>query len=193
MMKSIIVTIVSLIILIVLGSLLFIYSGSYDVSATSKDPGFLNWILKTTREHSIDSRYKNITPPDNSVLINPKTLRAGFDHYNEMCIVCHGAPGIEPGEARAGLNPQPPILAKVVKNMPDQELFWVIKHGIKMTGMPAWGVTHSDDKIWAMVAFVKTLPGMTPAQYKALQAQSDMEMSGHQSHVHGSEKCGSDG
>ena len=178
-MKRIIVTIFSLIIIAVFGGLLFIYSGSYNVAATSKDPAFLNWILKTTREHSIDSRYGEITPPDKSFLANPKTLRVGFDHYNEMCIVCHGAPGIEPGEARAGLNPRPPILSKVVKDMPDQELFWVIKNGIKMTGMPAWGPTHSDDKIWAMVAFVKTLPNMTPAQYKALQAQPDMDMSDH--------------
>lgn len=178
-MKSIIISIFSLVILIVLGGTLFIYSGSYNVAATSKDPGLLDWVLKTTREHSIDSRLGTITPPDKSVLTSPKTLRVGFDHYNEMCTVCHGAPGIEPGEARAGLNPKPPILAKVVKNMPDQELFWVIKHGIKMTGMPAWGPTHNDEKIWAMVAFVKTLPEMTPAQYKALQAQPGMEMSDH--------------
>ncbi|MEJ2362735.1 MAG: cytochrome c [Gammaproteobacteria bacterium] len=181
-MKCIIITIFSLILLVALGGLLFIYSGSYNVAATSKDPGLLKWILKTTREQSIDSRYEKITPPDKSVLTNPKTLRIGFDHYNEMCIVCHGAPGIEPGEARAGLNPKPPILARIAKKMPDRELFWVIKHGIKMTGMPAWGPTHSDDKIWAMVAFVKTLPGMTPAQYKALQAQAGTDKSDHHHH-----------
>lgn len=178
-MKSIIITIASLIILVALGGLLFIYSGSFNVAATSKDPALLGWILKTTRERSIDSRYEKITLPAKSVMTNPKTLQIGFDHYNDMCIVCHGAPGIEPGEAHDGLNPEPPNLAKVVKNMPDKEIFWILKNGIKFTGMPAWGPTHSDDKIWAMVAFIKTLPGMTPAQYKALQSQPAMDMSDH--------------
>ena len=178
-MKKILSTVVILIVLVVVGGLIFIYSGSYNVAASSQDAGLLDWALKTTREHSIESRAEEVIPPKKSMLTDPKTLRIGFEHYNEMCIVCHGAPGVEPGEARAGLNPQPPILAKVVKTMPDKELFWVIKHGIKMTGMPAWGRTHSDDKIWAMVAFVKTLPDMTPEQYKAMQAKSGEGMSDH--------------
>jgi mono/diheme cytochrome c family protein len=171
-MKRILITIIVVFILAVLGGILFIYSGSYNVAATSKDSGILHWILETTREESIDRRADDVIPPEESKLSNPQTLRVGFEHYNEMCIVCHGAPGIEPGEAREGLNPKPPLLAKTAKDIPTRELFWVIKHGIKMTGMPAWGPTHSDDKIWAMVAFVKTLPTLTPAQYKAMQQQT---------------------
>ena len=171
-MKTILLTVVTLIILVALGGLVFIYTGTYNVAATSRDNAILHWVLETTREESIDRRADDVIPPPNSVLSNPQTLRVGFEHYNEMCIVCHGAPGVEPGEAREGLNPKPPLLAKVAKNIPTGELFWVIKHGIKMTGMPAWGPTHSDDKIWAMVAFVKTLPELTPAQYKAMQQAS---------------------
>ena len=79
------------------------------------------------------------------------------------------------------------MLARVAGKIPTRELFWVIKHGIKMTGMPAWGPTHSDDKIWAMVAFVKTLPDMTPAQYKAMQQQAgamDHDHADEHSHTH---------
>lgn len=178
-MKKIILTVLSVIIIVVLGGLWFIFSGIYNVAASSKDSGLVSWMLETTRENSIESRYEKVSLPDKSVLTSPKTLRVGFDHYHEMCVVCHGAPGVEPGEARAGLNPKPPILAKIVAKMPDREVFWVIKHGIKFTGMPAWGPTHSDDKIWAMVAFVKALPSMTPAQYKAFQAHSGDSMSDH--------------
>ena len=90
-----------------------------------------------------------------------------------MCVMCHGAPGIEAGEAREGLNPQPPLLAKVkdLVTDPPGELFWVIKNGIKMTGMPAWGPTHSDEKIWAMVAFVRKLPNLSAEEYKVMQQQ----------------------
>lgn len=174
-MKTSLLTITSVLILAVLGGLIFIYTGSYNVAASSQDSGILHWILQTTREESIDRRAAEVIPPEQGVLNNPETLRVGFDHYNEMCVVCHGAPGVEPGEARAGLNPKPPLLAKVARDIPTRELFWVIKHGIKMTGMPAWGPTHSDDKIWAMVAFVKTLPDLTPTQYKSMQQQAAVE------------------
>jgi len=171
-MKTSILTIIIVIILAMLGSVLFAYSGIYNVAATSRDSVVLHWLLVTTREASIERDSENITPPDESALSNPQTLRIGFEHYNEMCTVCHGAPGIEPGEAREGLNPKPPLLSKIGDKIPTRELFWVIKHGIKMTGMPAWGPTHSDDKIWAMVAFVKSLPKLTPAQYRAMQTQA---------------------
>lgn len=171
-MKKITLTVIVMLILSILGGVYLIYSGLYNVAATSPDSGFMHWVLTTTREESIDRRAENIMPPAESVLRDPQTLRIGFEHYDEMCVVCHGAPGVEPGEAREGLNPKPPLLAKVVRKISTRELFWVTKHGIKMTGMPAWGPTHSDDKIWAMVAFVKTLPELTPAQYKAMQQQT---------------------
>jgi mono/diheme cytochrome c family protein len=184
-MKNIILTVVAVIILGVLAGVFFIYSGSYNVAATSKDSGLMQWVLKTTREESIDRRAEDVIPPAASTLSNPQTLRVGFEHYNEMCVVCHGAPGIEAGEAREGLNPKPPLLAKVADKISTQELFWVIKHGIKMTGMPAWGPTHADDKIWAMVAFVKKLPELTPEQYKAMQQQ--VAASDHHHDEHGPE------
>ena len=182
-MKRILLTIIVMLLLVVVSGLIYIYTGSYNVAATSQDSPLLHWVLETTREESIDRRADDVIPPQQSVLNNPQTLRIGFEHYNEMCVVCHGAPGIEPGEARAGLNPKPPLLAKAAKHIPTKELFWVIKHGIKMTGMPAWGPTHSDDKIWAMVAFVKTLPNLSPAQYKAMQQQS----TGEEPHAHEAE------
>lgn len=183
-MKNIIVTFVAIIVIALLAGAGFIYSGTYNVAATSKDGPLMSWVLITTRERSIEHRANNIIAPGDNVLNNPETIRAGFEHYNEMCVVCHGAPGVEAGEARAGLNPKPPLLAKLkdLKDDPLGEVFWIIKNGIKMTAMPAWGPTHSDDKIWAMVSFVRKLPDMSAEEYKAMQQQS--AESGHM-HEHG--------
>ncbi len=184
--KNIILTIVVIGILVLLGGSLFIYTGTYNVAASNKDSGLMHWILTTTRKQSVERHSEDVIPPDETAFNNPETLRIGFEHYNEMCIVCHGAPGVEPGEARTGLNPKPPLLTKVAGEISTREMFWVIKHGIKMTGMPAWGETHSDDKIWAMVAFVKKLPDMTPEQYQMMQQKNSEagHMHGHDASAH---------
>ena len=185
-MKNLIVALLTIVVVILLAGAGFIYSGVFNVAATNKDSALVSWLLSVTRERSIESRIGGIVAPPDSEMTSPETLTEGFEHYNEMCVICHGAPGVEPGEAREGLNPQPPLLAKAkqLQNDPPGELFWVIKNGIKMTGMPAWGPTHSDDKIWAMVAFVKKLPNMSATEYKAMQQQ--LGESGHHSdHDHG--------
>jgi mono/diheme cytochrome c family protein len=184
-MKTILSTVIVIIVLIVAGGALFIYSGTYNVAATNQDTGFTYWLLDTTREESIERRAEDVVPPPEAALNNPQTLRAGFIHYDEMCVVCHGAPGIEPGEGQEGMNPQPPLLADTADEIPTREMFWVIKHGIKMTGMPAWGPTHDDSKIWAMVAFVKMLPTLSPNQYKVMQEQAEaMEGAHDDEHEH---------
>jgi len=186
-MKCFIVSLFIIVSVAVLAAAGFIYYGVFDVAATKKDSALVSWILSTTREHSIERRFGSISvPPDMSSLEKPEILQDGFEHYNEMCVVCHGAPGVEPGEAREGLNPQPPLLAKVkdLTEDPVGELFWVIKNGIKMTGMPAWGPTHTDDKIWALVAFVRKLPTMTAAEYRSMRQRSSDSDHDEHSHSH---------
>jgi len=170
-MKTVIATVAAVVIITLLGGSVFIFSGAYNVAASNKDSAVMHWLLETTREASVERRAESVIVPPENILTSPETIRIGFEHYKEMCIVCHGAPGVEPGEARAGLNPKPPLLAKRQNDMSNQETFWVIKHGIKMTGMPAWGATHDDDKIWAIVAFVNKLPQLSTAEYQAMQQQ----------------------
>ena len=83
---------------------------------------------------------------------------------------------------RPGMNPKPPLLWKM-KDEDPREQFWTIKHGIRMSGMPAWGKTHSDEEIWALVAFLQKLPRLTPEQYRAMTAASSehhhMDMDEH--------------
>ncbi|MGE5624388.1 MAG: c-type cytochrome [Bacillota bacterium] len=144
----------------------YAYSGLYDVAASEPDNAAARWLLTTVRNRSIDSRAAGIEVP---ALTDPKLIDEGFEHYHEMCVGCHLAPGVESSEIRQGLNPQPPVLAKVIPQSSAARLFWVIKNGVKMSGMPAWGTSHSDEMIWAMVAFLERLPSMTPAEYQAME------------------------
>lgn len=147
--------------------LIFIYSGWYDISAMNNESGFMQWVFNTTKNNSIESRLKDISVPD---LNDSSLINEGFEHYNEMCVSCHGAPGEEETELSKGLNPSAPYLAEAAKFMDPRELFWATKNGIKMTAMPAWGKTHSDDKIWAIVAFTKKLATMTPEEYEKIKS-----------------------
>ena len=99
-------------------------------------------------------------------------IRTGLVHFTEMCVVCHGAPGVPKSEIGMGLNPDPPDLAHEGAEQSPVRLFWVLKNGIKMTGMPAFGMTHTDEQIWAMVAFLKQLPKLNPQQYAAMAQEA---------------------
>ena len=99
-------------------------------------------------------------------------------HYF-MCASCHLAPGQKESDMSLGLYPAPPNLSVTdeehIKHGGNNEFaqarnFWIIKHGIKASGMPAWGKTHDDQRIWAMVAFLERLPALTPEQYQILTA-----------------------
>src|SRR5207237_2238623 len=109
-------------------------------------------------------------------LTGPDRIRAGIRSDQAMCRVCHGRPGEESPPIREGLNPQPPKLdSERIRKRADAELFWVIKNGIRMTGMPAFGKTHKDQDVWSIVAFVRYLPTMRPGEYAAMVAEARAE------------------
>ena len=139
------------------------YSGSYDVAADVPHWKVTSEFMDLVRDQSIAARSASLQVPG---LDDPQLISMGAAHYSEMCVVCHRAPGVAESEMRQGLYPQPPDLTR--GSPPPAESFWVIKHGIKMTGMPAWGKTHDDHKIWAMVAFLQKLPTLDAASYEAL-------------------------
>ena len=142
-----------------------VYAGAYNIAADSPHTSAVFWLLQTTRNRSIEVRSGDVgQPPD---LADSKRIAAGAGLYAEMCSQCHLAPGIERTEISQGLYPRAPELSGGSDLTPKQK-FWVIKHGIKMTGMPAWGVTHNDTLIWDMVAFIQKLPSLDAAQYQAL-------------------------
>jgi mono/diheme cytochrome c family protein len=164
-MKAIIV----FIILVIVAFLIFIYTGTYNVAATKPHTELALWVLNITKEQSVKSHSKGITVPN---LDEKSLIEKGFHEYEEMCVGCHGAPGVDPSEIGEGLNPEPPDLSEEAEEMSPAELFWITKNGIKMTGMPAFGPTHSDEELWTIVAFLKRLPELSPEQYQAMQETS---------------------
>jgi mono/diheme cytochrome c family protein len=169
---------------------LVIFSGIYNVAADVPHSEPVYWLMQTTRDRSIAVHAADIVAPDD--LGDPKRIASGAGLYAEMCSGCHLAPGMERTEISRGLYPRAPELRRGVDLTPVEE-FWVVKHGIKMTGMPAWGVTHSDKLLWDIVAFLQKLPELTPDQYRTLvrSAPSHEEMmdemgtdDGHEDHAH---------
>ena len=170
--------VVAVLAMLAAGAGLFVYSGLYDIGADDHHTRPVFAVLQTLRERSIHRRAEDIKVPK---LDDPQLILKGAGQYAAMCTGCHLAPGMGDSELRVGMYPQPPDLTQV--RVDPKEAFWVIKHGIKMSAMPAWGMAgHDDATIWSMVAFLEKLPGMTPAGYKAIVAKAppddDMDM-GH--------------
>ncbi|HKV14284.1 MAG TPA: cytochrome c [Reyranella sp.] len=154
------------------GVTLFVQSGLYDIGADAPHSEPVARMIDAVRIRSVAVRAEEVVRPAD--LGDPKRIAAGAGLYAEMCSGCHLAPGMEPSEISRGLYPRAPALTKPTGLTPEQE-FWVIKHGIKMSGMAAWGVTHSDKLIWDMVAFIDKLPSLSAADYKAATEESGDE------------------
>ena len=154
---------------------LFVYLGVFNVAADDPHTKPAYWLMETVRERSIAMRVRGIEIPP---LDDPAMITAGGADYNEMCTGCHLKPGVAASEMASAMYPQPPNLAKVKRDNP-AATFWIIKHGFKMSGMPAWGLTHDDRRMWAMVAFLQQLPRLTPGQYQILTARSADDRSAH--------------
>lgn len=143
---------------------IFIYAGVYDIGADAPHMAPTYWVIEHLRDRSIAVRARGIEVPAD--LADPKRIAVGAGLYADMCSGCHLAPGMEKTEISQGLYPSAPELSRGVDDSAAEE-FWTIKHGVKLTGMAAWGRTHSDTLIWDMVAFIRQLPALNAAQYQA--------------------------
>ncbi len=157
-----------LIVVLIIASALYFFLGRYDVSATRPHPTVVSMAFHSITERSIQRNSANLTVPYD---INDRDIYVmGFKEYEHMCVQCHGAPGVEASPTGKGLFPEPP-------KFPEEELyeyslkdiFWVTKHGVKMTGMPAYGPTHKDETIWAVAIFLDRSRNLSEAEYKKLR------------------------
>ena len=142
----------------------FLYSGVYDVAATEQHTAPVYWALETGMRNAVSRRARGIEVPP---LTEPALIRRGFSLHRAACVQCHGAPGVAPGDAAKGLLPVPNNLAQAAREWSAAEIYWVTRYGLKMTGMPAWGMRFDEGDLWAVVAFVKHLPRLTAADYRA--------------------------
>jgi mono/diheme cytochrome c family protein len=169
-MKTLLAFIGLLAIICVIAAAVFFFGGFYNVAATSEDPGFVNSALVHVRLASI-RRHATDTPPMS--LDDAATVQAGARAFSERgCVNCHGAPGANWAKFSEGLRPDPPDLKDLVDERRPQDLFWVVKNGIHMTGMPSFGLAEvPDQEIWTIVAFLKKLPSVSEEDFKAWSAK----------------------
>lgn len=165
------------------------YALPYNVAADVPHWGVTTRALAAIRDHSIATRAEGVAVPD---LADPALIALGAEHYGAMCTGCHLAPGVNNTELSQGLNPTPPDLSQR-RNRHPAETFWIIKHGIRMTGMPAWGLTHDDESIWGLVAFLQQLPTLDAAGYAAATGGAPEAGGSHGGHDHGQGAAAADG
>lgn len=173
-------TILSITVVAIIAGFMFIWFGVFNVSASEKHWAITNTFLELVRNRSISARAETVEVPN---LADTTRIKRGAANYDAMCAQCHLAPGVDSSELYEGLNPKPPVLYKNINfaNKPN-ETFWVIKNGIKMTGMPAWGINNSDEQIWDMIALVSALDKMTATQYQKLVASGEHTHKGDDAH-----------
>jgi mono/diheme cytochrome c family protein/cytochrome c551/c552 len=148
-------------------ALVIIHGGYYNVAATEQHTAPVYWALDAGMRNAVRKRARDITAP---ALSDPALIQRGLLLHRDACVQCHGAPGIAPHDVGKALLPVPNNLAQTAREWSAAEIYWVIRYGLKMTGMPAWGLRFPEDDLWAIVAFVKELPRLTVGDYEALAA-----------------------
>lgn len=164
-------------VILLLAGTVYIYLGLYPIAADIPHNSTTYWLLEAVRERAVARAAYDVAVPGD-LDASARLLKGGAD-YNDMCAGCHLQPGVDQSDFTLGLYPAPPNLAEAHDTRGgatsrDQRRFWVIKHGIKASGMPAWGPGHDDERIWNMVAFLNRLPELTPQQYQIITARKPL-------------------
>jgi mono/diheme cytochrome c family protein len=144
------------------------FSGVYNIAASHRQLAIVEWFLSKTMESSVKFHSRKITSP---TLDNRSIQSKGYEHYSQMCVDCHGGPGLKKEAFSKGLNPDPPDLSKTAPEWTDAQLFWIVTHGVQMTAMPAFSITMDDKKVWNVVSFVRILPKVTPEDITSFGAE----------------------
>jgi cytochrome c1 len=151
------------------GAAAFIRLGMYDVAATRPHTAAVYGLLHATMRYSVRARARGIQVPP---LREPARLQLGASCYRSHCEQCHGGPGVAQGAVGKSLQPLPGPLIDAARRWKPGEVYWITRHGIKMTGMPAWALRLTDDELWAVTAFVDQLADLSPAAYARAVAQA---------------------
>jgi mono/diheme cytochrome c family protein len=165
--KTFALTLVGALAVLALGGVAFIGSGVYNIGADDHHTKIVLAIIEQLRDRSIAARSNSV---DAHYVEDPQRIALGAQRYATLCVGCHLAPGVTKSDIRQGLYPHPPNLAQGELQQA-QRAFWIVKHGIKMSAMPAWGRTLDDETIWDVVAFVRKMPDMTSETYQQLSQQ----------------------
>jgi mono/diheme cytochrome c family protein len=164
-MKRVMATLAVLAILGAVSAAAVVYGGLYDISATDQHLAPTYKVLDLAMRRSVQQRADEIEVPP---LEGPATISRGLALFRQHCVQCHGAPGVSPEPFALGLTPAAANLVHTARTWTPAEIYWVVRNGLKMTGMPAWEYRMPDGDLWAVVAFIRTLPSLSPRQYRAM-------------------------
>lgn len=165
-----ILLVLGLLVVAAAGGLGVVYLGLYDISATDQHTPPTFRLLTIAMRRSVALRARAVEVP---VLDDPKLVALGRRRFDEYCVPCHGGPGVARAPAAMGMTPLPENLVQTGREWTAAEVYWTVKHGIKMTGMPAWKYRLSEEELWAVVAFVtRELPTLSPSEYRAWREES---------------------
>lgn len=153
-------------VLAIVAAALFVWSGLYNVAASSDHWQITNWFLERVRVESVDtwSSFVGKPPP----LDDADLVSLGAAHFEGGCTPCHSRPGAPVNAIAASMLPVPPPLTESLHEMSTEEIFWIVKHGLKFTAMPAWPSQPRDDEVWAVTAFLLRLNDLSSADYLEL-------------------------
>lgn len=184
---TVLLSVLGVLLVEVFAVLIFVYSGLYNIAASRPHTALGNWFLETTMEESVKRRAGDVEAPQQA------SAAGGVAHFDSMCVICHGGPGVERSEIGKGVRPEPPALSEEAAEWTVEEIYWIVEHGIKMSAMPAFGPTHEEKDLWAVAYFVKELPDLSATQYqerlkKAGHSESSEQPSGESSGAQGSEQ-----
>jgi mono/diheme cytochrome c family protein len=158
---------IALVVIVPLGVFGFVKSGIYNVAASHPHTKLTEWITHETMIHSARRHASSIEAPR---AFTAGQVVAGFCRYETHCVACHGAAAVAREQWVSGMEPSPPYLLDATSKWTPSELFWIVKNGIKMTGMPSWRDSMSDAQIWEVVGFLEASRRLPPQVYDRWRA-----------------------
>ena len=169
-MKAVFATLLAAALLAAAAAAAFVHLGIYDISATTSHTAFVYRLLEVTMHQAVRRRAAGLQAPP---LLEPQRLALGAACYRNHCVQCHGGPGVAQDDIGKSLQPLPGPLVDAARRWRPEEVYWITRHGIKMSGMPAWELRLTDSELWAVTAFVDRLATLTPADYARTMAATD--------------------
>jgi len=160
---------IAIVVVVPLCGFVFVKSGMFNVGATSPHTKFTTWLTHETMIQSVGRHSKGIEAP---AAFSPAQIEAGFCAYETHCVACHGAAGVARQQWVSGMEPQPPYLLDVTRQFRPRELFWIVRNGIKMTGMPSWRNAMSEQETWDVVAWIEASKALPPQTYVRWRSQA---------------------
>ena len=170
MLKTAAATLVAAGALAAAGGFVVFKAGWYNIGATALHTQPVHDLLEQGMRESVEYRSRGISVPQQ--LVAPQRIAAGALIFHAKCAQCHGAPGFAQADHGQAMQPVPGPLVDAARRWKPQELYWITRHGIKMSGMPAWEFHLTDQQLWDVVAFMQHLPTLTPAAYRAITTAS---------------------